>query len=148
MTNVVDSDVVVEGGDTGFVQQIVVGSHRLVADEPASFGGTDAGPNPYAFLLAALGSCTSMTLAFYARRKKWPLEKVLVRLRHRKIHASDCADCETKAGKLDRIEREIEVFGALTAEQRSQILDIANKCPVHRTLTSTVDIRTSLVDTQ
>lgn len=137
-------EVVVEGSAAGFAQQVTVGGHRLVSDEPTSSGGTDSGPNPYDLLLAALGSCTSMTVAMYARRKRWPLETVRVRLRHAKIHAADCADCETKEGKLDQIERDIELLGPLDAEQRARLLEIANKCPVHRTLHSEIVVRTRL----
>jgi putative redox protein len=115
-------------------QEIVVGRHRLTADEPASLGGTDLGPNPYDYLLAGLGACTSMTLRLYAEHKKLPLEKVTVRLRHDKIHAADCADCETKEGKIDVIERDIEIRGPLDDAQRKRLLEIADKCPVHRTL--------------
>lgn len=136
--------VVVHGLATGFAQEIRAGRHRLRGDEPISAGGADTGPNPYEFLLTALGSCTSMTIAMYARRKQWPLEAVTVRLRHSKIYAQDCAECETKEGKLDRIEREIALAGALDAGQKSQLLEIANKCPVHRTLTSEINIRTRL----
>ena len=136
------TDVVVRGSAAGFAQEIFAGLHRLSADEPQAAGGTDTGPSPYDLLLAALGSCTSMTVAMYARRKGWPLEQVRVRLRHSKIYASDCAECETKEGKIDRIERDIEFVGALTTEQRSRLLEIANRCPVHRTLTSEIDIRT------
>src|SRR5882724_9817288 len=138
-------EVVVEGSAKGFAQVITVGGHVLAADEPVEVGGTDTGPGPYDLLLAALGSCTSMTVAMYARRKMWPLESVRVRLRHSRIHATDCEDCETKVGMLDRIERDIELAGPLDAEQRAHLLDIANKCPVHRTLTSEIDIRTHLV---
>jgi putative redox protein len=137
--------VVVSGRGESLAQEIVVGHHRLAADEPTWSGGTDTGPNPYDLLLAALGSCTSMTLALYARRKQWPLEEVRVALRHSKIHAADCEDCETKEGRLDRIERDLELRGALSAEQRARLLEIANKCPVHRTLISEIDIRTRLV---
>jgi putative redox protein len=137
-------EVVVRGGAGGFAQEIVVGPHRLAADEPASAGGTDAGPNPYDLLLASLGACTSMTVALYARRKGWPLEGVTVRLRHAKIHAADCADCETREGMIDRIERNIELTGALTDDQRARLLEIAGRCPVHRTLQSEIDIRTRL----
>ena len=137
--------VVVRGSATGFAQEIFAGAHRLTADEPASAGGTDTGPNPYDLLLAALGSCTSITVAMYARRKGWPLKHVTVRLRHSKIHASDCAECETREGMLDRLERDIQFAGPLTDEQRSKLLEIANKCPVHRTLTSEINIRTRLL---
>lgn len=137
--------VVVRGGGSGFAQEILVGSHRLTADEPKVAGGTETGPSPYDLLLASLGSCTSMTVAMYARRKNWPLAGVTVRLRHSKIHASDCAECETKEGRIDRIERDIQFAGPLTTEQRSRLLDIANKCPVHRTLTSEINIQTRLL---
>ena len=132
--------VVVRGSAAGFAQEIHAGPHRLHADEPASAGGTDTGPSPYDLLLAALGACTSMTVAMYARRKAWPLEEVIVHLRHSKIHAADCAECETKEGMLDRIKRDIHFAGPLTDEQRTRLLEIANKCPVHRTLTSEIDI--------
>ena len=137
--------VVVRGGATGLVQDIEVGRHRLTADEPASAGGADAGPSPYDYLLVALGTCTSMTLSMYARQKQWPLEGVTVRLSHSRIHAADCAECETKEGKLDRIEREISLTGGLNAEQRARLLELADRCPVHRTLTSEISIRSRLV---
>lgn len=134
----------VSRGGAGFAQDISVGRHHLKGDEPASAGGTDTGPTPYDFLLAALGSCTSMTLSLYARRKQWPLERITVRLRHSKIHAEDCANCETKEGKLDRIERVIELAGVLSDAQRAQLLAMADKCPVHRTLKSEVSIDSRL----
>jgi len=137
--------VIVRGGSAGFAQEIEIGSHRLKGDEPLAFGGTDTGPSPYDFLLAALGTCTSMTISLYARRKGWPLENVTVSLHHSKIHAADCADCETKVGKLDRIEREIQLTGALTNERRAKLMEIADKCPVHQTLTSEINIRTRAV---
>ena len=121
-------------GATSFRTELRLGRHRLVADEPESVGGGDEGPTPYDLLNAALGACTSMTLRMYADRKKLPLHGVKVRLRHSKIHAADCAECETKTGKVDRIEREIELVGPLTDEQRTRMLEIADKCPVHRTL--------------
>jgi uncharacterized OsmC-like protein len=137
--------VIVRGGAAGFAQEIEIGSHHLKADEPVDFGGTDTGPSPYDFLLAALGSCTSMTISFYARRQKWPLESVTVSLQHSKIHATDCAECETRVGKIDRIEREIQLTGALTAEQRAKLMEIADRCPVHQTLTSEINIKTRAV---
>lgn len=136
--------VVVHGAASGFVQEITVGKHRLRSDEPTTAGGTDTGPDPYDLLLAALGSCTSMTISLYARRKQWPLESVSVELRHAKVHAEDCTECETKIGMLDRIERDIALTGALDATQRDKLLEIADKCPVHRTLTAEIDIRTRL----
>ena len=105
---------------------------------------TDTGPSPYDLLLASLGTCTSMTISLYARRQKWPLEGVTVSLHHDKIHANDCTECETRVGKIDRIEREIQLTGNLTQEQREKLLKIADLCPVHRTLTSEINIRTKL----
>ena len=137
--------VVVRGSAAGFAQEIIAGPHRMTADEPVSVGGTDTGSTPYDFLLAALGACTSITVGMHARRKGWPLEEVTVNLRHAKIHASDCAECETKEGMLARIERDIHFAGSLTNEQRSKLLEIANKCPVHRTLMSEIDIKTRAV---
>jgi putative redox protein len=138
------SEVVVLGRSAGFAQEIQAGSHQFAGDEPLASGGTDTGPSPYDLLLAALGACTSMTVAMYARRKQWPLESVKVRLRHSKIHAADCAECETKEGMLDRIQLDLQLAGALTPEQRAKLVEIAGKCPVHRTLTSEIDIRTRL----
>jgi putative redox protein len=137
--------VVAETGDGKFTQIVRVGRHRLRADEPTSMpGGLDTGPSPYDYLLAGLGACTSMTLRLYAERKQLPLERVLVHLKREKIHANDCADCETREGMLDQIERTLELTGALAASQRQRLLEIADKCPVHRTLTSEVKIRTRL----
>ena len=133
--------VVVSGSANGFAQTITVGNHQLTADEPIGVGGTDTGPGPYDLLLAALGACTSMTVALYARRKQWPLEAVTVRLRHSKVHAQDCEDCETRTVMLDQIVREVEVQGLLDDAQRVKLLEIADKCPVHRTLTSKIVIR-------
>jgi putative redox protein len=137
-------EVVVRGSAQGFAQEITAGPHRFTADEPQAAGGGDTGPDPYVLLLASLGSCTSMTIGLYARRKQWPLESVTVRLRHSRIHAKDCADCETREGMLDRIEREIELTGALSDEQRTRLLEIASRCPVHRTLAGEIDVRTRL----
>jgi putative redox protein len=138
-------EIVVRGSATGFAQEITVAGHRLVVDEPTAFGGSDTGPSPYDLLVSALGACTSMTVSLYARRKQWPLDAVTVRLRHSKIHAIDCAECDTKSGMVDGIERDVELHGDLTAEQRAQLLEMANRCPVHKTLTSEIDIRTRLV---
>jgi uncharacterized OsmC-like protein len=123
-------------------QEIIAGAHRLLADEPFAVGGGDSGPNPYELLLAALGACTAMTLRLYAERKSLRLDRVTVRLRHAKIYAADCATCETKEGKVDRIEREIELSGALEAHERARLIEIADICPIHRTLTSEVEIAT------
>ena len=135
------ADVVVRGSATGFSQEIVSGNHRLRADEPVSFGGTDAAPGPYDYLLIALGVCTSMTVGLYARRKQFPLENITVSLSHSRIHAQDCEECETKEGMLDRIDTQIELTGPLTDEQRAKLIEIAGKCPVHRTLKSEINIR-------
>ena len=136
--------VIVRGAATGFAQEIIAGQHHFVSDEPASVGGTDSGPTPYDLLLAGLGSCTSMTIAMYARRRRWALERVTVRLRHSRVHAEDCAACETRTARLTLIERDIELEGVLDEEQRGRLLAIANRCPVHLTLTSQIDIRTRL----
>ncbi len=135
---------VIEAGEGRFAQQVFAGRHRLRADEPIAAGGDDSGPSPYALLLAGLGACTAMTLRMYAEQKKWPLERVAVDLKHAKIHATDCAECETREGRIDRIEREISLEGALDEAQRARLLEIANKCPVHRTLHAEVHIPTRL----
>jgi uncharacterized OsmC-like protein/alpha-beta hydrolase superfamily lysophospholipase len=128
-----------------FQQEARAGRHVFLADEPVNVGGLDSGPGPYDLLLAALGACTSMTLRLYAERKSLPLDKATVRLSHTRIHAADCADCETKEGMIDHIERAITLDGALNDEQRARLLEIADKCPVHRTLTSEIRIKTQLV---
>ena len=131
-----------ETGDGKFQQEILSGPHRFLADEPVKAGGLDSGPGPYDLLLAGLGACTSMTLRLYADGKKLPLKRVSVRLTHNKIHAEDCLNCETKEGMVDRIDRSITFEGTLDAEQRKRLLEIADKCPVHRTLKSEIEIRT------
>ena len=131
-----------ETGAGKFQQEIMSGRHRFIADEPVKVGGLDSGPGPYDLLLAALGACTAMTLRLYAEHKKLSLARVSVRLSHNKIHAEDCEDCETKEGMIDRIDRAITLEGALDDDQRKRLMEIADRCPVHRTLTSEIDIRT------
>lgn len=125
-------------------QEIWAGEHTLAADEPRELGGEDAGPSPYELLLGALGACTSMTLLLYARRKGWPLEQVEVRLRHQRIHAEDCAECATKEGWLDAIEKEIILAGDLTPAQQQRLGEIAHRCPVNQTLMREVKITQSV----
>jgi putative redox protein len=136
--------VIVRGAADGVVQEVVAGAHELRSDEPASAGGTDSGPTPYDLLLAALGACTSMTLGMYARRKQWPLEHVTVRLRHSREYAQDSARCDTQDARLTVIDREIALAGSLDDEQRARLLEIANRCPVHLTLSGRMEIRTRL----
>jgi uncharacterized OsmC-like protein len=133
--------VIVRGTADGFLQEIDSGKYHLQADEPVEAGGQDAAPSPYEYLLIALGTCTSMTVGLYARRKQIPLQNITVSLSHARIHAADCETCETKQGLLDRIDVRIELTGPLTPEQRARLMEIAGKCPVHRTLTSEIDIR-------
>ncbi len=139
-----DRKVVVQTGKTGYTSYASAGGHPLISDEPVAYGGRDLGPSPYDLLLTALGACTTMTLRMYADRKQWPLEKVKAHLNHNKIHAQDCQDCESKSGKLDRIEREIELFGPLDEQQRQRLLEIADRCPVHRTMHSEIVVETKL----
>jgi uncharacterized OsmC-like protein len=140
-SNAKPAEVVVRGNAREFLQEITVGKHQLRADEPLSIGGSDAAPDPYDYLLAGLGACTSMTVGLYARQRKWPLENIIVSLRHSHIHAKDCEDCLTKDGMLDRIDVELELTGSLTPEQHAKLMEVASKCPVHRTLTSEINIR-------
>jgi putative redox protein len=145
-STVAPGSVVVTDNGIGTLGQVLLdGRHALAADEPVTVGGQDNGPNPYELLLMSLGACTSMTLRLYANRKTWPLEHVVVRLSHGRVHAVDCANCETRPAMVDRIERTIELIGPLDETQRARLLQIAELCPVHRTLTSKVDIRTTLV---
>jgi putative redox protein len=137
-------EVLVVGASEGFLQKVLTPHHSLFVDEPKSVGGTDAGPTPYDLILGALGACTSMTLRLYAERKGIPLEEIRVRLRFSRIHALDCAQCETKEGKIDHIERAIELSGPLTEQQRQRLLEMADRCPVHRTLQSEIHIVTRL----
>ena len=129
--------------ESGLHTEVTANGHALVADEPTDLGGTDAGPTPYDYLLTALGSCTAMTVRMYADRKGWPLEAITVRLGHRRIHAKDCEECETKSGRLDHIELELDLEGPLEAKQRARLREIADQCPIKRTLGAEVLIETS-----
>ncbi len=139
-----EGTVTARTGEQGFLTAIDAAGHALLADEPASIGGTDAGPSPYDLLSAALASCTSMTLQLYARRKKLPLTRATVRVIHGKIHARDCAECETKEGRIDEFKRQIVLHGDLDDDARQRLLEIADRCPVHRTLSEEVRIVTTL----
>ncbi|MHA3023420.1 OsmC family protein [Mycobacterium sp. BMJ-28] len=135
--------IVTETGTGPYTQEIIAGEHRLTADEPRPVGDDD-GPTPYDLLLAGLGACTSMTVRMYANRKDWPLRQVRVTLRHSRIHAKDCAECETTIGWISQIDREIELTGDLDDGQRQKLMDIAERCPVHQTLTGQVRISSTL----
>jgi uncharacterized OsmC-like protein/fermentation-respiration switch protein FrsA (DUF1100 family) len=141
---IVDGVRVIEAGEGKFAQDIYAGRHRLRADEPVSIGGADTGPTPYDLLLASLGACTAMTLRLYATEKRLPLTRVSVVLKHGRVHAADCAACETREGKIDRIERVVTLEGDLDDAQRAKLLEIADKCPVHRTLHSELRVDTRL----
>jgi len=142
-----DADAVIASTPAGgFRTDIDAAGHRLVADEPKSVGGSNEGPTPYDLLSAALGSCTTMTLQMYARRKKLTLNNATVTVHHSKVHATDCEDCETGDGKVDEFRREIRLDGDLDAEARERLVEIADRCPVHRTLHSEVKVRTELID--
>ena len=143
-----DSQVFVSETGVGKFQNLVTSAHHsMIADEPKSYGGLDSGPGPYDFLMAGLGACTSMTIRMYAERKGWPLEGVSVALDHAKVHANDCESCETTTGKIDQITKRIELEGPqLSAEQRQRLLEIADKCPVHRTLHAEVEVLTTLAE--
>ncbi len=138
-----DKQVVTRTTDR-YTTEIMTDEHAMLADEPLEIGGDDLGPSPYELLSASLGACTGMTLRMYANHKKWPLKEVRVHLQHQKIHAQDCEGCQDREQKIDRIERVIEIEGDLTDEQRKRILEIANKCPVHKTLHSQVEVVSTL----
>jgi uncharacterized OsmC-like protein len=133
-----------ESGADRFALDLSAGPHRLLADEPKAVGGDDTGPTPYELLGAALAACTAMTLRLYAERKGWALGRITVAVRHAKVHAQDCADCETTDARLNRFERVVEVVGEIPEEQRTKLLEIADKCPVHRTLEGPVEVVTRL----
>jgi putative redox protein len=134
-------EVVVRGAASGFAQSVEVAGLHLVADEPVEVGGTATGPGPYDLLLAALGTCTSMTVGLYARNQNWPLQDVTVRLRHERVHATDCEECVDHPRRLDHITLTLELTGPLSEEQRTRLRQIAARCPVHKTLTSTIAIQ-------
>lgn len=138
--------IVAESGKGKFVEDISIGQHKLIADEPKASGGNDLGPSPYDFILAGLGACTCMTLRVYAEFKKIPLKKVIVKLAHSKVYAKDCENCENNHSMLDHINRSIALEGNLDQDQKTKLLEIANKCPVHRTLSKGTSISTELVE--
>jgi putative redox protein len=133
--------VIVRGSGQTFLQEIFAGNHRFQADEPADVGGEDAAPDPYDYLMASLGACTSMMVGLQARKRRWPLEDINVSLRHSRIHAKDCEECLTKDGMIDRIEVTVELKGPLTAEQRGELMKTAASCPIHRALTHEVNVQ-------
>ena len=139
-----EKQVVIRTGDEGYTTQVKAGKHSFLADEPVEVGGKDLGPTPYDLLLASLGACTGITLRMYASRKGWPLNEIKIHLTHGKVHASDCEDCETREGKIDHIDRVLELEGDLNHEQKARLLEIADKCPVHRTLHREVKVKTEL----
>jgi putative redox protein len=143
-TDADENQVIARIGKSGYATDIMAEGHSMVADEPVSMGGTHLGPAPYGYLMAALGACTAMTLRMYSDRKEWSLDSVTVKLNHQKIHATDCEACETKEGKLDQIECEIELSGDLDNQQKQRLMKIADRCPVHRTLKSEIVIKTAL----
>lgn len=144
LPEVSDNRVTAHTKADGFRTELFANGFPLVADEPLAYGGGNEGPSPYEYLLAALGACTGMTIRMYAQSKGWPLEDVVVRLSHQKIHAEDCQECDEKGVQIDSIERELELHGNLDEAQRQRLLEIAGRCPVHRTLTGEVRIETTL----
>jgi putative redox protein len=145
-SNHIHADVVVQGSGRNFVQEISAGNHRFKADEPVSFGGTDAAPDPYDYFMASLGACTSMMVGLQARKRKWPLENITISLSHSRIHANDCEECLTKDGMIDRIEVAVELTGPLTPDQRSELMKTAASCPIHRALKGEINVRLRAVN--
>jgi len=140
-----NGEVLITERDAKFLRGLFTADHQLLADEPKASGGGNQGPNPYDLLLMSLGACTSMTLRMYANHKELPIENIQVRLRHQRIHAKDCEDCEHKSGTIDKIEREISYEGDLSTEQNQRLLEIADRCPVHKTLAGTLEVTTQMV---
>ena len=140
-------DVMARLEDDGFTTEILAGQHMLIADEPESFGGNNFGPSPYQLLSSALGACTAMTIQMYARRKKWQIDEVKVHLTYDRDYEEDCANCEDQGAKIDHYYREIELVGELSEEQRQRCLEIANRCPVHKTLSTKGVVKTILLPT-
>jgi uncharacterized OsmC-like protein len=138
-------NVVVDSAQPDFLERITIGRHSLAADEPVEAGGADQAPNPYELLLAALGSCKGITMRLYAAQKQWPLQQVQVALSHSRVHADDCANCEAEAALVDQIDVEIRLTGALSDEQRTRLLAIAEKCPIQRRLSKDIRMRTQLM---
>jgi putative redox protein len=135
----------VRGSGRSFIQQISAGKHQFQADEPISFGGDDAAPDPHDYLMASLGACTSMMIGLQARKRKWPLENVTVSLRHSRIPAAECDDCTTKDGMIDRIDVGVELTGPLTPQQHAELMKVADSCPIHQALTHEINIRVGAV---
>lgn len=140
-TGMPDPHVVVSGSGRNFLQEISSGSHRFQADEPVATGGGDAAPDPYDYLMASLGACTSMMTGLHARNRKWPLEKIVVSLRHSRVHARDCDECLTEDGMLDRIDVGVELAGPLSSEQHAELMRVAANCPIHQALTREINVR-------
>jgi len=139
--NLPEPHVVVRGTGHNFLQKISAGDHEFQADEPINFGGNNTAPDPHDYLMASLGACTSMMVGLEARKKNWPLDNIVVSLRHSRIRARDCDECLTEDGMIDRIDVAIELTGPLTPEQRTELMKIANNCPIHRALTHEINVR-------
>ena len=145
-TNVYHPHVIVRGSGRGFLQEISSGNHWFQADEPVNVGGDDAAPDPYDYLMASLGACTSMMVGLQARNRKWPLENIVVSLRHSRIHAQDCEECLTEDGMIDRIDIGIQLTGPLSSEQHAELMKVAANCPIHRALTHETNVRLHAVN--